>query len=202
MPVPRGEQFQLLNPDDYTGKLAGDPIPVATVEPRKAKQEGVSNEMKLFMTGREWRDSIARSSDWMGSDLDELWKQKAAEARAPKGSGVHGAGVYEALKAEGWNPSEGDVPPTLTFTDKLGASNKTLPVFLEQGEGHHRIAAAAELEEQGHPPIFIPTNYKDVTAGLTGEQDKKAARLEMVRQMEAEGRDMSAYRDIHGLGPK
>jgi hypothetical protein len=110
-------------------------------------------QLKLFMGAQEWQGSVTDSFDrWTHKDetMDELWRSKLHEAKQK--SGVHGAGVYDSIKAVGYYHEHPDVmePPTIQITSRG---------TLTQGEGHHRIAAAAEIEKETGKPIWIPTNY-------------------------------------------
>lgn len=146
------------------------------------------DQLKLFMTGKEWKDVVNASSDATTGRLEEMWEQKEAESKAPAGSGVHGSGVYESLKKQGY---VGDIStaPRITFQEGPGGTERR-----EQGEGHHRVAAAAALEEEGHGPVFMPVNYADTTSGLTGTQIRQMARQAAIKMMEEQGIDVSRYR--------
>jgi hypothetical protein len=115
------------------------------------------NQLKLFMTGTEWKNSITHSTD---GPLEHIWPQKEQEARSPESSGRHGAGVYDSLKENGFNHYKNvNSPATIIFEESPdGKSVRTV-----QSEGHHRVAAAAALEKDTGKQVFIPTNYVDNT---------------------------------------
>lgn len=145
------------------------------------------DQLKLFMTGSEWKKAVNASSDAPVEKMDEMWEQKEAEAKTHTGSGVHGAGVYESLKEKGY---VGDITdaPRITFQEGPGGTTRR-----QQGEGHHRVAAAAALEEEGHGPVYIPINYADTTPGVTGAQMRKMGRADAIRKMKEAGIDVSNY---------
>jgi len=121
------------------------------------------NQLKLFMSGTEFKNASSTSVDLSYRDrtMDQLWTRKLAEAKAPAYTG-HGAGIYESLKNEGFNKEHygGDWDtPTLMF-----AGHRTDPVpVMKQGEGHHRVAAAAEIEREsgGRRTIWMPVRYEN-----------------------------------------
>lgn len=109
-------------------------------------------QLKLFMTGQEWKGYVTHSTD---GPISSLWEEK--EARS-KGKSGHGANVYESMRAHGYR--QDDAPrPTVVF-EKSPSGKKTRIV---QSEGHHRVAAAAALERDEGKTVYIPTNYVDNT---------------------------------------
>ena len=155
-----------------------------------SKEDSLSNQfdqLKIFMTGSEWKKVVNASSDAPVERMGEMWEQKEAEAKTRTGSGVHGAGVYKSLKEKGYVGGLADAP-RITFQEGPGGTTRR-----EQGEGHHRVAAAAALEEEGHGPVYIPTNYADITPGVTGSQMRKIARADAIRKMKEAGIDVSNY---------
>lgn len=116
------------------------------------------NQFKLFMTGTEWQASVTKSTD---GPLEHVWPQKTSEARQPGPVGVlnpvHGGGLRDAIATEGYKHDRED-PPTIIL--EQGAGSKVHHV---QSEGHHRIAAAADVERTTGKPTYIPTNYVDNT---------------------------------------
>lgn len=125
-----------------------------------AKSSINPHQMKLFMGGSEWKDSITSSSD--GRWLPDLWATKLEEALQPDpGPGVshrerRGAGTVDSLREHGYNPEmsvdeEGDPDPPLIKMLSDGS--------LHMLNGHHRIAAADYLEREEGKTIWIPTNY-------------------------------------------
>ena len=116
-------------------------------------------QFKLFMSGSEWKQSVTSSID-LGfgkpATMDELWDQKLDEAKVSKPSIQHGAGIHEAISEQGYQHNEND-PPTI----KVGGRFGDRTTDMTQGEGHHRIAAAADIEETTGKHVWIPTNYEE-----------------------------------------
>ena len=108
-------------------------------------------QFKLFMSGKEWQDSMSDSVDRnKGQTMADVWSYKTKEATAPAVVGTHGAGVYDSLEENGFQRQEYGGNPTIIVNDE----NR-----LVQEEGHHRIAAAAEIERRTGQPMWIPTEY-------------------------------------------
>lgn len=110
-------------------------------------------QLQMFMTGKELKNAINisfdRDYDWIEEhpqmeSMDEMWDRKALEASMPH-SWAHGSGVYESLSTEGWR--EGSAPLTLLHVGNYG---RRVP------DAHHRIAAAAQMEELEGKQIFFP----------------------------------------------
>lgn len=116
------------------------------------------DQFKLFMTGSEWQSQITHSTD-PSTSMSELWSRKEAQARMPVGSGVHGAGLYDSMSKKGYVVDRSAPPPTIVLEES--PSGKEIRRF--QGEGHHRVAAAAAVERDVGKPVYIPTNYVDNT---------------------------------------
>jgi hypothetical protein len=116
-------------------------------------------QLKLFMTGQEWKSYATHSTD---GPLPRLWEEKEAQARTPRHDAKHGSGVYDSMKQAGWDPTKSrNSTPTIVFEDSPSGKQ----VRRVQSEGHHRVAAAAAVEaEKPSNPIYIPTNYVDNTA--------------------------------------
>lgn len=118
-----------------------------------------TDQLRLFMTGKEWKATVTHSTD---GPMAEVWEEKEAQARAPRSAtNIHGAGLYDSIKEKGFVPSQFDSPPTIIFEDSPNGKE----VRRVQSEGHHRVAAAAAVEEDTGKPVYMPTNYVDITAG-------------------------------------
>lgn len=124
-------------------------------------------QMSLFMTGTELKGAITQSIDRAPmQSMDDMWKRKVRES---KGDAYHGGGTHASLKANGWvGPG-----PELFHTVIPGA----IPEFNKQelgvSDAHHRIAAAADIEQRskGKRTIFIPTwNRSQFTRGGDRQQ--------------------------------
>jgi hypothetical protein len=106
--------------------------------------------------------------------MEQMWSRKEAEAKTPKevknydvqwrgGRGhrvtinstpthVHGAGIYESVKEKGVEQGPNQKSPILTYVDKSTGEKR-------QGEGHHRIAAAAAVERETGKQVWIAPTY-------------------------------------------
>jgi len=115
------------------------------------------------MGGQEFQRASSSSVDLGLSThgprtMKALWKEKTAEAMTPAVpyQGVHGQGLYESMKEHGYRAdyegAEWDKP-----TLHVRPSGE-----LTQGEGHHRIAAAAQIEREsgGRRSIWLPVRYE------------------------------------------
>lgn len=122
------------------------------------------NQFKLFMTGTEWKAHVTHSTD---GPLDVLWPEKSAQA---KGTNGHGAGVYQSMLTHGYVHDPKD-PPTIVLEESPSGKE----VRRVQSEGHHRVAAAADIETDTGKPVYIPTNYVDNTPA--GRRARKAGGL-------------------------
>lgn len=113
-------------------------------------------QFKLFMTGTEWQAAITHSSD---GPIEHVWQQKENESKAPASAGTHGAGVYDSIKEHGFDLSRGAAPNFILDETPNGKDLKFV-----QGEGHHRVAAAAAIERETGKPVYLPVNYIDNTS--------------------------------------
>ena len=116
-------------------------------------------QFKLFMSGTEWKNTVTSSVD-LGfggpATMDELWDQKLAESKVSKPSRLHGAGLHEAISEQGYQHDRED-PPTIRVGHRHGQGGNEMT----QAEGHHRIAAAADIERTTGQHVWIPTNYEE-----------------------------------------
>lgn len=123
-------------------------------------------QLQMFMTGTELRGTINHSydgsmrtgGDGSGPDgLNGLWKQKLKESKR-EGFG-HGNGVYKSIKDHGWSADHaaaGYDIVNLYHNSKPGPIPEFDKLQRNVDDGHHRIAAAADLEAKGHGPYYIP----------------------------------------------
>lgn len=120
---------------------------------------GKPEQLKLFMTGSEWKNYVTHSTD---GPVDVVFPERAEQSRVPYNATKHGSGVYDSMKAEGYVGRKSvNSQPTIVFeTSPNGKSLRRV-----QSEGHHRVAAADMLEQEGERVIDIPTNYVDNTPG-------------------------------------
>jgi hypothetical protein len=142
----------------------------------KAKGE----QLKLFMPASEYLNHIDSSSDRANvtrgyteispnvrmphpgrETMDEMWARKEAEAREPKNlklkaggtfpNSTHGAGVYDSIKERGLQ--QGHPYSDITVhVDKATGEKR-------QGEGHHRVVAAAALEKETGKTVWVSPTY-------------------------------------------
>lgn len=120
---------------------------------------GKPEQLKLFMTGSEWKNQVTHSTD---GPIDIIWEEKADQAKVPKHGTTHGAGVYDSMEKHGYDAKQSrNSQPTMVF--ETSPNGKELR--RTQSEGHHRVAAADALESEGKRTVYIPTNYIDTTPG-------------------------------------
>jgi hypothetical protein len=147
------------------------------LQPKQFKQSDPI-QLKLFMTGKEWKDTITHSSD---GPLEHIWPQKTEESKLPYHSAHHGSGLYDSMIQHGFQMKPGEDPPTIVL--KGPDSGKGDDLHFMQSEGHHRVAAAAAVEEATGKPVYIPTNYKDTTPAARARAREAAAKQAQVEQM-------------------
>lgn len=121
-------------------------------------------QFKLFYTGSEWKSMLTRSTD---GPIDDKMKQSLSQSK--KAGTHHGAGVYDSIKSKGYvhNPAD---PPSMVLEESPSGKHK----HVVQSEGHHRIAAAADIEEKGGPVSYIPSRITDNTSA--GRRARHGAR--------------------------
>lgn len=109
-------------------------------------------QLQMLMTGSELKKSITSSLDQRYTDgsLEGMWDRKVAQSQKPAGSGGPGAGVYDSLKERGYDDSR-SYSPHLTM-DHFD-NQREIP------DGHHRVAAAAQLEKDTGKPVYIPVRH-------------------------------------------
>lgn len=133
-------------------------------------------QMKLFMTPTELMDT-AHSPDEMkglaytGHDvqsMQDLWDIKLQESKVQQGrEGSYdgrdyrypdGWGIYDSLEKDGWK--EGEKVTVQQTPDGVDPDDDA--VLTNIWDGHHRIAAAKDIEEQsgGSRSFFIPIDYR------------------------------------------
>lgn len=122
-------------------------------------------QLKMFMTGKELRDSMSYSYDLdPGETMDDMWDRKVDESMSEFGgeswdnsssegssSREHGAGVYDSLKNEGlW-----DTPSSV-----VRVRHHVNKDSMRLRDAHHRVASAAHIEESGGRQIFFPVSHE------------------------------------------
>lgn len=124
----------------------------------------IPGQMKLFMGGQEFQDTVTHSSDFAGNSSNPewagKWAKKLAQSKVPhddswpgEGRRPHGAGVYDSMLEHGYQADrvgKYDGMPTITHNTAGGFT---------QTQGHHRVAAAAEIERTTGRNVWLPVNY-------------------------------------------
>lgn len=120
------------------------------------------NQLKLFMTAQEVMDSVSdsvdRAREYQDVDpetgeiitvpeqtMEDLWKDKLSES---KGRGYLGQKpLYDSIKEKG-------VQRHVTLQTNPDGS-------LTMGQGHHRVAAAADIAKKTGKQMYVPVIYDD-----------------------------------------
>jgi hypothetical protein len=114
-------------------------------------------QLPMFMKAGEIKAKVNTSADPGGSDMDRLWHNKLYEsktgairnARYLPTRARKGATLYDSIKREGVRkPVELQRNTRDTKFSKKGYS---------LSEGHHRVAAAADID----PNMLIPVEHGD-----------------------------------------
>jgi hypothetical protein len=117
-------------------------------------------QLKLFMTPDEIMESVSDSVDRAGSytdvdyetgeqitvpeeTMEDLWKTKLAESKGRR----QPTSLYNSIKEHG-------VQRHVTLQMEHDGS-------LTMGQGHHRVAAAADIAKKTGRQIYIPVIYDD-----------------------------------------
>jgi hypothetical protein len=112
------------------------------------------NQFKLFYGAKELKDSITQSYDVdIGegdTTLNSMWVRKLGEAKA--------SGLHESLHTEGVHPN---TKLTVQWGGPNGDSEDPDAVHHMIYDGHHRVAAAADIEEQTGRAMWINTDNAD-----------------------------------------
>jgi hypothetical protein len=114
-------------------------------------------QMKLFMTGTELKGAITSSIDKAPmQSMSGLWDRKRKESKRT-GMG-HGHNTYQSIKEQGWQGSGPGIHHVRTF----GAIPEFDKDDLSIDDAHHRVAAAADIEQRskGKRNIWIPTTNR------------------------------------------
>jgi hypothetical protein len=118
-------------------------------------------QLKLFMTAHELKNSLSDSVDLQPSyidyddegntiqvpdqTMDDLWEQKLDESKyKPR---AQSSSLYDSIAQRGVRKHVTLVP------DGKGG--------LTMGQGHHRVAAAADIAEKTGRQMYIPVIYDD-----------------------------------------
>lgn len=127
-------------------------------------------QLPLFMTGTELKGVITHSIDKGPFEtMDQMWESKT---RRSKGRGRHGGGTYSSLLKDGWQPQTDERAVNLWHRHKRPV--KELPSWdsaeIAVSNAHHRIAAAADMEEKGKRTIYFPVLHESLQFGMTPEE--------------------------------
>ena len=108
----------------------------------------------------------AAASAWDPSTPEDIWREKLAESKRPKSS-IHGSGIHESIKQKGGvfhnvgtDPIQGQRTPVMLAHQEGGLPPRIV-------EGHHRVAAAADI----NPAMEVPVenvNYRSRMSGGPG----------------------------------
>lgn len=136
-------------------------------------------QLALFYTATDLQKMLTRSVDRdlspMGGfeSMEELWDRKLKESKKSSPH-AHGGGVYDSIKEKGY------VGDKLVVVH-VDADDKQI------SNGHHRIAAAAQIEKETNKPIFIPVEHVE-TSHRDAINVPSASRLDAWRQRQREKR--------------
>lgn len=125
------------------------------------------NQFKLFYGAQELQNAVTRSGDreyladeegnvyrdeegnFARESLPQMWDRKLEESKKPEYTG-HGSGVYDSMMSEGVRPHT-----------SLTVHHPTPDNGLQLADGHHRLAAAADIERTTGKNMWIFTNHED-----------------------------------------
>jgi len=108
-------------------------------------------QIQKFVNESRDRSKIGTDTGMRRESMKEMWDRKLEESRQPAGTG-RGAGTYKSIATHGWDPKIDESVPIM-FEKQGGRSVRFL------GSGHHRVAAAADLEKKIKQDILIPVDY-------------------------------------------
>lgn len=135
---------------------------------RRDKEAGAVDSDGFFSSSEPYFDSVGNivGGTKYGSDgnpikesMSDMWGRKLRESKAGVRELTHGAGLYDSIKNQGMLPNSEAISIL-----KDTAKGTVL------GDGHHRTAVAADLEEQGGTERYLPVKY-------TAPTNDKVARL-------------------------
>ena len=153
------------------------------------------NQLQMFYSATDLKNTITESGDrgTIGShashygittserqsssfdpgeeeSLDEMWSRKLAESKRPEGE-VHGGGVHESISSRGWlHGRRSDV--TLHWNEDPEDAYALPDVRV--WDAHHRIAAAADIEQQTGKTIWLNTEHQDPEQNMRFRAQREA----------------------------
>lgn len=133
------------------------------------------NQLKLFYSAGELRDTINESGDRMylstglrgggRESLEAMWERKVEESKKPANTG-HGSGVYESIEKQGYQEQEPTETDSWGRAMGVGSEPPGIPVRWDNDQmqvmdAHHRIAAAADIEKKTGKTIWMNVSHID-----------------------------------------
>ena len=129
-------------------------------------------QLRMFIPAGELKDLVhppdVKQEQYYGNNRKQMWADKLAETKATNPSDAelerigstatsiwdvvdaltHGAGLHEKIKASGVQ-----TPVPLIYRDDEETDSRDLPTRPVLFEGHHRVAAAADIDPKMEIPI-------------------------------------------------
>ena len=148
------------------------------------------NQLQMLMTGTELKGSITDSNDRdsvRGETMDRMWERKTDESKQPKDTG-HGAGIHESIDTQGFRPElnvgitddpgyHGAVDLVHESTYRNGLSKNQQKTNTKVYDGHHKIAAAADIETSSpQRNVWFNVNHRDHGGRYQTELHKETVR--------------------------
>lgn len=142
---------------------AGVSPAAAPIKPPPAHLSPQFETLPAFLPASDIRDDYVEASGEaikQREEIGDLWDRKATESRAPvedvrpnadfteMKNYPWGSGVYQSIKESGYDWSK---PVNIVHRSRTGER------FM--GQGHHRVAAAAELEQETGKTMYIPISH-------------------------------------------
>lgn len=114
-------------------------------------------QLPMFMTAGEIKSKVNYSADPGGDNMESLWHQKLYEAKTGAIRNARyvptrarkGASLYDSIKREGVRK-----PVELNRNFDGG---RHWPAGYQLSEGHHRVAAAADID----PNMLVPVTHDE-----------------------------------------
>lgn len=102
-------------------------------------------QLPMFMRARDLADSLTGTLDRSHQSVEEVMDQKLYQSQ--QHIGPHGGGVYESVQREG----------VINPVQLVHGMNQSLLM----GQGHHRTAAAEDIERQTGQDKWVPVVHTD-----------------------------------------
>lgn len=103
-------------------------------------------QLPMFMRARDLADSLTGTLDKSEYSVEEVMEHKLRASKGRMGHG-HGTGVYDSVAREG----------VLNPVQMVHGMNNSLLM----GQGHHRVAAAEDIERQTGKDKWVPVVHTD-----------------------------------------